>query len=103
MDLYGSRSPNHHMTGFTLLPTQKRGILTSTKWKTQAYGVPSTIPRYLRLDHKEDNTSVVVPHLAAIQLRQMKTTLQFVHMEGEIVSTNDGRRVRIGWCKGGDC
>ena len=76
-----SRPPNHHMTGLTLIPKQRRGRLTSTKWTTQEDGVASTNILHLRLYHKEANTRIIVSHMTDRKFRQIKTTLQYVHIE----------------------
>ena len=62
------------------------------KWKTQEDGVAYPITLYLRLEQKEANTRLIVSQLAAIQFRQMKTALKYIHMEGRFVSTKCGRR-----------
>ena len=89
-----SRSSKHHMTGLTLLPAYKMGSLTLKKWTTQADGVAYPTALYFCLDNKEANTRLIFYELAAIQFRQMKTALQYVHMEGRIV-------LHQWWNKGG--
>ena len=82
------------MIGLTLLPTQQRGSLNLTKWTTQADEVDSTAALYLSLDHKEANTRIIISQLGASYFCQIKTILQFVHMECESVlpRVEEGRR-----------
>ena len=94
-----SRSPNHHITGLTLIPTQKRGGVPLTKWTTQADGLASPTALYLHLEHKDANKIFIVSHLATSQFLQMKTTLQFVHMEGENFLPEVGEGGRRGLCE----
>ena len=47
---------------------------------------------YLCLDHKEANKSIIVSQMASSQLQNIWTTLQYVHMEGELFSNKGGRR-----------
>ena len=82
-----SRSPNHQMTWFNLIPTKQRVGLTLTDCTTQSDGVYSPTDLYLNLEHKEANTSFIFSHFSAIQSRQMKTTQNFVHMKGGFFST----------------
>ena len=60
------------------------------------YGVASPIALYLRLDQKEENTRPIVSQLSSIQFHKIKMTLQYVHVEGEFVSTKGGRRGKTG-------
>ena len=53
--------------------------------------VASPTSLYFSLDHKEANTRLIISQLAAIQLHQIKTTLQYVHIEGGKFSTNGGK------------
>ena len=87
-----SWSPNHQMTRLNLLQTHQRGSLSLKKWATQMDGVASPTALYFRMNHKESNTSFIVSYISPRYLRQMKTTMQFVHIEGGFFSTNKGRR-----------
>ena len=52
-----------------------------TKWISHADGVASPNALYLRLDHNEVNTRLIVSQMDARQFCQTKTTLQYIHME----------------------
>ena len=54
------------MTGLTLIPTQKRGILPLKNRTTQVDGVAYPTALHLCLDHKESNTRLIVSRMAAI-------------------------------------
>ena len=71
------------MTGLNQLPTHKRWSLPLTKLIAHVDGVASPNTLYLRLDHKEVNTRLIVSHLNASQFLQMNTTLQYVHTESD--------------------
>ena len=87
-----SSDPKNHMTGLTLFPTHQRGGLILTKWTAQEDGAAYPTPLYFHFERKEANTRLIVFQLAAIQFHQMKTTLQYIHMEGGTFSKRGGRR-----------
>ena len=89
-----SRSPNHQITGLTLLQTHQRGGLTLTKLTIQVDGVASTTPLYFCLGHKEAVIRLIFYQLVAIHYHQMKTTLPYLHIKGGILCQ--------GWKKGED-
>ena len=78
-----SRYQKHKMIGLNLLPTHQKGSLPSTNWTIQANGVAYPTAPYLCLGQNETNTNLIVSQMDTIQLLQMKTTVQFLHMEGE--------------------
>ena len=73
-------------------PNTENGEPTFEKWTTQENVVASPTTLYLHLYHKETNTRLSFSHMDTSQFRQIKTTLQYIHMEGVIFSTKGGRR-----------
>ena len=92
--------PKHHMTVLTLIPTHQRGRANFEKLTTQADGVAYPTTLYFSLEHKEANTRLIVFHLAAIQIRKMKTELQYVHTEVENVLPRMEEGGKQGWREG---
>ena len=87
------------MTGLTQTQKQLRGNIPSTKWTTQADGVASPIALHLILYNKEANKSLNVSQMAANQFLQIKTTLQYIHMEGRIFLPDVEKGGRRGLCE----
>ena len=90
------------MTVLNLIPTHQRGGggLTLKKLTTHADGVAYPTTLYFSLEHKEANTRLIFSHLAAIQIRKMKTELQYVHTEFEMFLPRMEEGGKQGWREG---